>query len=134
MSAVETKLAPQVRAIFPIYRRGARRLKMREARGFSIGEVHAAGLTPTEVRRVGFYVDERRLSNRQDNVKALKDLVKQVSTLKGIHPKPKRARKSEMSSGPHRGRAFRGLTPAGRKSRGFRKIGMGQTHRHKWQS
>lgn len=133
MSVTEAKLAPQVRAIFPVYRRGQRRLKMRDARGFSIGEVKAAGLSPTEVRRVGFYVDERRLSNREANVKTLKNLVKAVSTLKGIHPKPKHARKSEMSSGPHRGRVFRGLTPAGRKSRGFYTVGMRATHRHKWQ-
>ncbi len=132
--STEAKLAPQARAIFPTYRRGARRLKMRDARGFSIGEVKAAGLSPTEVRRVGFYVDERRWSNREENVKILKNLIKAVSTLKGIHPKPKHAKSSEMSSGPHHGRAFRGLTPAGRRSRGFRKIGLRETHRHKWQS
>lgn len=134
MSEPAVKLAPQVRAPFPFYRRGSRHLKMRDARGFSIGEVKAAGLTPTEVRRVGFYVDERRLSNRQDNVKVLKQLVKQVSTLEGIHPKPKHARRSEMTSGPHLGRAFRGLTPAGRRSRGLHKVGLGETHRHKWRA
>lgn len=134
MSTTETRLAPQVRAPIPAHRRGVRRLKMRDARGFSAGEVKAAGLTSSEVRRVGFYVDERRQSYRQDNVKVLKELVKQVSKLQGIHPKPKYATQSTMTSGPHKGRAFRGLTPAGRRSRGYYKIGVGETHRHKWRA
>ncbi len=134
MPATEARLAPQARAPFVVYRRGSRRLKMREARGFSIGEVKAAGATASEVRRVGFYVDERRQSNRESNVKILKDLIKAVSKLQGIHPKPKRETPSSMTSGPHKGRAFRGLTPAGRKSRGFTKIGLGETHRHKWRA
>ncbi len=134
MSTSEAKLAPEVRAPFAVYRRGSRRLKMRNARGFSIGEVEAAGFTVAEVRRVGFYVDERRQSNREANVKTLKDLVKQVSKLEGIHPKPKYAKQAGMRSGPHTGRAHRGMTPAGRKSRGLYKIGLGETHKHKWRA
>lgn len=134
MSTSEARLAPQVRAPFPAYRRGVRRLKMRDARGFSIGEVKAAGLSASETRRMGFYVDARRQSNRQDNVKVLKGLVKQVSKLQGIHPESKYATQVTATSGPHRGRVFRGLTPAGRKSRGYYKIGVGETHRHKWRA
>ncbi len=134
MSDSEVKFAPQVRSPFPSNRRGSRRLKMREAKGFSKGEVEAAGFSAEEVRRVGFYVDERRQSNRKDNVKTLKELVKQASKIEGIHPEPKYAGHARMASGPHKRRAFRGMTPAGRKSRGLYKIGLRESHRHKWRS
>ena len=53
----------------------------RRGRGFSLGELKAAGLTPEKARKLGIYVDKRRKSVHEWNVKALKDYLEKLRAL-----------------------------------------------------
>jgi large subunit ribosomal protein L13e len=48
--------------------------KLREATGFSVGELRAAGLTPKEAEDLGLRVDRRRRSVLSWNVELLQKL------------------------------------------------------------
>lgn len=47
-------------------------VRLRQGRGFSLGELKEAGLSVKEARRLGLYVDERRRSTHRENVEALR--------------------------------------------------------------
>lgn len=49
-------------------------MRVRQGRGFSVGELKEAGLSVREARRLGLYVDERRRSTHRENVEALRGL------------------------------------------------------------
>jgi len=51
---------------------------VRRGRGFSLGELERAGLTAKEARRLGIYVDKRRRSVHDWNVRALKDYLSKI--------------------------------------------------------
>ncbi len=91
----------------------SRSRSIREGKGFSVQEIQAAGLTPTDARRIGIPVDTRRKSTHQENI----ELLKEYSTTakeSGIKiPKPKQVSKGQ------RGRAERALTSSGQKMRGL---------------
>ena len=53
----------------------------RPGRGFSLGELREAGLTPEKARKLGIYVDKRRKTVHEWNVKALKDYVERLRAL-----------------------------------------------------
>ena len=57
---------------------GGRDPGLKIGRGFSIGEIEAAGLTPQEARKLGLYVDPRRKTVHEWNVKALKEYLKKI--------------------------------------------------------
>lgn len=50
----------------------------RRGRGFSLGELREAGLTPEKARKLGIYVDKRRKTVHPWNVEALKDYLKRL--------------------------------------------------------
>jgi large subunit ribosomal protein L13e len=86
---------------------------VREGRGFSVAEVAAAGLNPGEAEIFGIPVDLRRKSTHEENVEILKEFVKSAKENEIKVPKPKQVTKGQ------RGRADRGITKAGHKSRGL---------------
>ncbi len=51
--------------------------KVREGRGFSVGELKEAGLSVAKARKLGLYVDLRRRSVHPENVEALKNFIKE---------------------------------------------------------
>jgi large subunit ribosomal protein L13e len=51
---------------------------LREGRGFSLGELREAGLTPEKARRLGLYVDKRRRTVHPWNVEALRKFIEEL--------------------------------------------------------
>ncbi|MBO3763429.1 MAG: ribosomal protein L13e [Thermoproteota archaeon] len=47
--------------------------KLREGKGFSIGELRQAGVTFELAKKLGIRIDRRRKSIREENVKTLKE-------------------------------------------------------------
>lgn len=58
------------------------RKEKRKGRGFSLGELKAAGLTLQEAKRVGLRFDTRRKSVHEENVEVLKKFVENMKTAK----------------------------------------------------
>lgn len=54
----------------------------RQGRGFSLGELRMAGLSPSEAKRLGIYVDKRRKSVHEWNVKALREYLEKLRKAK----------------------------------------------------
>jgi large subunit ribosomal protein L13e len=86
---------------------------VREGRGFSLAEIQAAGLNAGEAQILGVPVDLRRKSSHEENVEILKDFAAQAKESGIKVSKPKQSTKGQ------RGRAQRGITKAGHKSRGI---------------
>jgi len=86
---------------------------VREGRGFSLAEIQAVGLNAGEAQILGIPVDLRRKSTHEENVEILKEFVASAKENEIKVPKPKQTSKGQ------RGRAARGITKAGRKSRGL---------------
>ncbi len=61
---------------------------LRQGRGFSIEELKAAKISVDEARNLGLYVDERRKTKHEWNVKALVEYLKKIKWYekKGINP------------------------------------------------
>lgn len=51
--------------------------KTRKGRGFSIYELKAAGLSISDAKKLGIKIDKRRKSIRNENVLALKEIIKE---------------------------------------------------------
>jgi large subunit ribosomal protein L13e len=94
--------------ISPIIQRGNR---AREGKGFSKEELKETGLSPGEAKRLGIPVDTRRKTSYEDNVETLKEYLKEAKEAKIKVSKPKQTGK------PVKGRAYRGMTSAGKKVR-----------------
>lgn len=96
------------RTIEPIVEGGN---KPRIGNGFSLGELKAAETSPYEAKRLGVPVDTRRRTSHDDNIKTLKEYITTAKETGIKYSAPKQTGK------PHRGRANRGLTAAGKKMR-----------------
>lgn len=67
--------------------------KQRMGKGFSLGELKKAGLNAKQALRLGIFVDYRRRTLHEENVKALEEF---LAAKKASEPKPKRRKpKSE---------------------------------------
>lgn len=106
--------------------------ELRPGRGFSTGEVKAVNLTIDDARLLGIPVDVRRKTTWDWNIKALKDYLSNVVKVTDASQLPLPADVKRIKVKPKRGRAFRGLTPAGRRARGLLSVGLRETHRYKW--
>ena len=61
--------------------------RLREGRGFSIGEIGKAGLTLYEAKRLGMPIDKRRRTSHSQNIRLLKEhygVVVPLTEIKGI--------------------------------------------------
>ncbi len=102
----------------------------KQGRGYSIPEIKAVGLTVDQARRLGIYVDERRDTCYEHNIKALREWLEKVKRGE-IRPPPPTLPKVIVVK-PQRRRVFRGLTSAGKRMRGLRSVKLRETHRYKW--
>jgi len=59
-----------------VYKPATRSKERRVGKGFSLGELREAGLTPADAKRLGIYVDKRRKSVHPWNVEILKKLAR----------------------------------------------------------
>jgi len=63
------------------------RSRPRRGRGFSLEELRAAGLTPSEAKGLGIYVDRRRRTAHPENIGVLKEnygVIVPLTAIKGI--------------------------------------------------
>lgn len=97
-----------VRNITPMVPGGER---WREGRGFSATELVEADISVFEARRLGVPVDPRRKTSYEENVEELRHYIQEARKAGLRYPQPKQETK------PHTGRAYRGLTAAGKKMR-----------------
>jgi large subunit ribosomal protein L13e len=105
---------------------------LRKGKGFSLGELKEAGIGLEEARRLGVHVDRRRDTIHQENIEVLRDLAELIRQNKLPPPVKSRLAERFRTGSPAKGRVFRGLTSAGRKSRGLFKV-KGRRHpQHKW--
>ena len=86
---------------------------LRDGKGFSKAELDEIGLVGDEAHRLGIPVDKRRSTKYDENVERLKSYVEEAKKAGIRISKPKTQYKSQ------RGRAYRGLTSAGKKVRGL---------------
>lgn len=99
-----------VRYISPIVESGDR---VREGKGFSLGELGAVELSAGNAKKMGIPVDPKRKSSHEENVEILKEFLEETKDLDIKVEKPK------VENKPIRGRAFRGKTSAGQRMRGL---------------
>lgn len=102
----------------------------RRGRGFSIGEVRAAGLTVREARLLGIPVDEMRKTVWEANVSSLKLWLDGI--VKGQYDPPMPRLPKHIAVKRKHGRVYRGLTSAGKRMRGLFATSLRQTHNYKW--
>ncbi len=121
---------PLVKTPRLISKAGIQAEEWRWGRGFSVGEIKAAGLTVKDAALLGLPVDKRRRTVWDVNVKSIKTWLLRV--LRGDVKPPDPALTKVVKIKRKRGRVFRGLTPAGRRSRGLMSVKLKETHRHKW--
>jgi len=102
-----------------VVRRPVTMQRMSLGRGFSKSELKEVGLSSSTARRLGIVTDDRRKTKHQVNVDSLQEMLK--TTGKSIPELVKEADPTRIrfTSGPHYGRAQRGLTSSGKRMRGL---------------
>jgi len=93
-----------------IFRRG-----LREGKGFSRAELGEAVISIDEAVRLGIPIDNRRGTRYEENVKEVRTYVEEARKAGVKIGRPRFRSKAK------KGRAYRGLTSAGKKIRGLRK-------------
>ena len=97
-----------VRFISPIVESGDR---VREGKGFSLGELEAVELTAGNAKAMGIPVDTKRGTSHDENIETLKEFLEEAKDLDIKGEKP------SFESKPIRGRVYRGKTSAGKRMR-----------------
>jgi large subunit ribosomal protein L13e len=105
-------------------------VRWKTGRGFSIAELKAVGLNVEQARLLGVPVDERRETSWPQNIETLRKWL--IDLLEGRIAPPEPALPKVIKIKHKRGRAFRGLTAAGRKSRGLMSTRYRETHNYKF--
>lgn len=105
-------------------------VRWKTGRGFSIAEIKAVGLNVEQARLLGIPVDKRRDTSWPQNVEMLRKWL--LDVLEGRITPPEPSLPKAVRVKPKRGRAFRGLTAAGRKSRGLVSTKYKETHNYKF--
>jgi len=105
----------------------------REGRGFSLGEIKALNLTEHEARLLGIYVDTRRKTTHEENIKALREyLINLKRALESGAPLPEPRLPKIFLAKIDVSRVFKGKTSAGRRGRGLQSVKYRYTHHYKW--
>ncbi|MEM3832017.1 MAG: ribosomal protein L13e [Thermoprotei archaeon] len=121
--------APKPIVLTPLVWKGKYNIaRQRIGRGFSIGELKEAGISKEQAMLLGVYIDVRRKSVYKENIDALKRFLEAYKEGKVLVV----SRKKLRDSSPQSGRVFRGLTHAGKKSRGIVKSRYKESHKRKW--
>ena len=128
---VEPPPPPIVKVPVLIKHAGVPPREFRVGRGYSEGEVKAVGLTVYEARRLGIYVDPRRKTVHEENVRALAEWLERVRRGE-ILPPEETLPKVVVVKPPGKSRVFMGKTMAGRRMRGLLSIKYRYTHSRKW--
>jgi large subunit ribosomal protein L13e len=105
-------------------------VRWRTGKGFSIAELKAVGLNVEQARLLGIPVDERRDTSWPHNIETLRKWL--IDLLEGRVAPPEPALPKVIKIKRKRGRAFRGLTATGRKSRGLMSTRYRETHNYKF--
>jgi len=116
----------------PLLRRfgGVAPRPLKIGRGYSLGEVKALGLSEKEARMLGIYVDVRRKTVYEENIKRLGEWLEKVK--KGEIAPPQPTLPKIIVAKRKKSRVFRGLTSAGKRMRGLLRVGLRETHKYKW--
>ena len=61
-----------------VFKPGTRKRKSRIGRGFSIWELREAGISITQAKKIGIYVDNRRKTLHKENVDILKRIIEEA--------------------------------------------------------
>ncbi|MCU7788404.1 ribosomal protein L13e [Pyrobaculum sp. 3827-6] len=104
--------------------------RWKTGRGYSLEELRAVGINADQARLLGIPVDERRRSSWPQNVENLRKWLLDVLEGKIAPPEPTYPKLVEIKR--KRGRAYRGLTSAGRTSRGLTSVKLRETHNYKF--
>jgi len=92
---------------------------MSPGKGFSEAELKEVGLSSPVAGRLGIPNDDRRRTKHQENINRLQEWITSTGKTASELARSAVPVSRGFKSGPHAGRAFRGLTSSGRRTRGL---------------